>query len=49
VYEPDGSFGRFVVRAVRGWTLAEPLLAVPIAVHVGLDIPLYYGNACRIA
>jgi membrane protease YdiL (CAAX protease family) len=23
-------------------------LAVPIAVHVGLDIPLYYGNACRI-
>jgi membrane protease YdiL (CAAX protease family) len=24
-------------------------LAFPIAAHVGLDIPLYYGNACRIA
>jgi membrane protease YdiL (CAAX protease family) len=24
-------------------------LAVPIAVHVGLDIPLYYGNACPSA
>jgi len=23
-------------------------LAIPIAIHVGLDIPLYYGNACRI-
>jgi len=23
-------------------------LAIPIAAHVGLDIPLYYGNACRI-
>lgn len=23
-------------------------LALPIAAHVGLDIPLYYGNACRL-
>jgi len=23
-------------------------LAIPIAAHVGLDIPLYYGNACRL-
>jgi membrane protease YdiL (CAAX protease family) len=23
-------------------------LAIPIAVHVGFDLPLYYGNACRI-
>jgi membrane protease YdiL (CAAX protease family) len=22
-------------------------LAIPIAAHVGLDLPLYYGNACR--
>ncbi len=24
-------------------------LAFPIAAHVGFDIPLYYGNACRLA
>lgn len=24
-------------------------LALPVAVHVGLDLPLYVGNACRIA
>jgi membrane protease YdiL (CAAX protease family) len=24
-------------------------LAIPIAAHIGLDIPLYYGNACRVA
>lgn len=23
-------------------------LAIPIAAHVGFDLPLYYGNACRI-
>jgi membrane protease YdiL (CAAX protease family) len=22
-------------------------LAIPIAAHVGFDLPLYYGNACR--
>ena len=24
-------------------------LFVPIMIHVGLDIPLYYGNACRVS
>lgn len=24
-------------------------LALPVAVRVGLDVPLYVGNACRIA
>lgn len=23
-------------------------LAIPIAAHVGFDLPLYYGNACRV-
>lgn len=23
-------------------------LAVPIAAHIGFDLPLYYGNACRV-
>lgn len=39
----------FLGGLVAGWIVERTgSLAFPIAAHVGLDIPLYYGNACRI-
>jgi membrane protease YdiL (CAAX protease family) len=33
--------------AVAGWIVVRTgSLAIPIALHVAVDIPLYYGNAC---
>jgi membrane protease YdiL (CAAX protease family) len=32
---------------VAGWIVVRTgSLAIPIALHVAVDIPLYYGNAC---
>lgn len=34
---------------IAGWIVWRTgSLALPIAAHVGFDIPLYYGNACRL-
>ena len=33
--------------AVAGWIVVRTgSLAIPLALHVAVDIPLYYGNAC---
>jgi membrane protease YdiL (CAAX protease family) len=33
--------------AIAGWIVVRTgSLAIPLALHVAVDIPLYYGNAC---
>jgi membrane protease YdiL (CAAX protease family) len=35
--------------AIAGWIVWRTgSLLVPIAAHIGLDVPLYFGNACRL-
>jgi membrane protease YdiL (CAAX protease family) len=38
--------GGGMVAGVLVWRTGS--LAIPIAAHIGFDLPLYYGNACRI-
>ncbi len=38
--------GGGLVAGVLVWRTGS--LAVPIAAHIGFDLPLYYGNACRL-